>query len=576
MSGLARPRQARGVASYGGLVVVVVAALLAGATGCVAPPLRSCRVDDDCAARELCLEGVCASRDVRDAGPARDIDGGGSPRDDAGAPRDDAGPSRDDAGPALDDAGPSRDDAGPSRDDAGNAFDDAGPAADDAGVADAGTAASDAGSVVDGGTPPQNNAPVLDPIAALAVRQGSTTLIGSNTHDADGDAVQLVITGPATLGTAAGGVALVYTANSVGDDSFEVTPRDARGLDGAPVTVVVHVRAADWLDLGLNSRRRIDVIEQRPETIAVANLPIRVDLATNSLGSFVDDARAVVRFFDDDGALLPAELDSDTGTLVYWVRRPSTDARTGAGDFFWVYAGGTASQPPFPATAVWQDYLAVYHLNADLADASGNHAPATTTTAVPTVDLIGGCMDFNGTDAFIAIGQNLFDFSGASGGTLSATVRMRVGAVSPALVSYSLPAPATVQSRVALALNDTLQPEAFARTDDVTARGALAPAALAFGVVHHLAGTFDLSSRAVRVFDNGVESASGLLTAATSFPAPASEFAAIGAEDDGSSGFFDGVIDEVRVKASADPADFVLLDAASRGGTLTTVDPTPR
>lgn len=132
---------------------------------------------------------------------------------------------------------------------------------------------------------------------------------------------------------------------------------DLRGDDGLDMSRDAEPDADlvdDWLFTTQPTRRRINW----PATAllaAVDDVPLAVML---------DVELAVaesVRFVDDNGALLPFDLERGPDAPVYWVKLPRVEPNT-AGHFIAYYGNVDDPAQPDPAT-VWSSYAAVWHFD---------------------------------------------------------------------------------------------------------------------------------------------------------------------------------------------------------------------
>jgi uncharacterized repeat protein (TIGR01451 family) len=166
---------------------------------------------------------------------------------------------------------------------------------------------------------------------------------------------------------------------------------------------VAPIRAQAWYDSDWQYRKAITI----DGTQVVGNhsaFPVLIsltdgDLAASALGSGYD-----ILFTDDDGT---TKLDyerqrwvSGTGELIAWVKIPSLTS--GVDKTIYLYYGNGTAPDQQNAAAVWSNgYEAVYHLDDDFTDATGNHAPGVNAGSVDVPGLIGDGQDFerdNNTD----------------------------------------------------------------------------------------------------------------------------------------------------------------------------------
>ncbi|MEJ5231646.1 MAG: Ig-like domain-containing protein [Geminicoccaceae bacterium] len=199
----------------------------------------------------------------------------------------------------------------------------------------------------------------------------------------------------------------VPDAGFVGTDSFTYTVRDPRGAEAsATVTVDVTAPAAPTTFLnGYRYRRRIVV--PRGSVLGTAPLvgfPLLVAeegpwLKSTAHGGRVESAQGFdLRFELETGGKLPHDVeryDPVAGRLVAWVRL--TELRPNEDLVLFLYYGkpGLGASEADPA-ATWRDYLAVWHLP-DPTDRTGRGRDLVATAVSTTEGPIGAAGRFDGT-----------------------------------------------------------------------------------------------------------------------------------------------------------------------------------
>ena len=196
----------------------------------------------------------------------------------------------------------------------------------------------------------------------------------ANDSDPDGDPLTLVALGLPDQGSLSVNPdqTITYTpaAGFVGQDEFTYTVSDGwGGSDTATVTVTVGNQGSTTFPNGYGCRRRLvipaDLIQGQhagfPFWVSLSGAWLKPQSAGGKLagGSFLD-----VRFELEDGTKLAHEVeayDPAAGQLSAWVRLPtlSEDADT---RLFIYYGNPALAADESNAATLWADYLAVWHL----------------------------------------------------------------------------------------------------------------------------------------------------------------------------------------------------------------------
>lgn len=202
---------------------------------------------------------------------------------------------------------------------------------------------------------------------------------------------------------------ITYTPDTgfVGFDDFTYTiGNDRGGTARARVTIEVTpaVEASTYAN-GYSYRRRIVVPASSARGGSHENFPLWVELSGAWLKSTTNDGKVVsadgrdLRFELEDGTKLAHEIeryDAGAGELGAWVRLPEFAADQPTVVLLHYGKAGLAGSEADPA-AVWQDYLAVWHLpgGEDVTSAGRSLAP-TGTIADVTDGLGAGALALNG------------------------------------------------------------------------------------------------------------------------------------------------------------------------------------
>lgn len=305
---------------------------------------------------------------------------------------------------------------------------------------------------------------------------------------------------------------------------------------------------------------------------ALDGFPVRVALTPERFdftASRTDGAD--VRVVDDAGRLLPFEIehwDPDTSTAELWVRLPTLED----GARFWLYHGNLdAAAAEDPAAVFAGDFRAVWHLGPELREATGAE-PLTDSGSTDAVGRIGRARELDGTSAHLrpAAEPSLLDvFDG--GGTISAWILMDTfGEASYGRILDHASVNTTLDgwSFAVAGLDDT-------GTDD-TVRFAYGYSlgqndwrplvTLMPGTWHHVAVTYvagDLATVPQFVIDGAPARAVQIEIPDGEPNAITTTSPAIGALGTGTSRFFDGTIDELRVSSVARSPEWLAAEHAS-------------
>jgi hypothetical protein len=169
---------------------------------------------------------------------------------------------------------------------------------------------------------------------------------------------------------------ITYTPNPgfVGIDDFTYTISNGKG-GTAKAKVTIEVTTATIIETyanGYGHRRRIVVPASSARGSSHANFPLWVELAGAWLRSASNGGKVAsadghdLRFELADGTKLAHELelyDAVAGRLGAWVRMPELSGSTATILFLYYDKPGLTQSEAAPV-AVWQDYLAVWHLPA--------------------------------------------------------------------------------------------------------------------------------------------------------------------------------------------------------------------
>lgn len=295
------------------------------------------------------------------------------------------------------------------------------------------------------------------------------------------------------------------------------------------------------------------------------------------------------------GTQLPHEIeqwDAQAQTAEVWVLIDTVRANSSSQYIEIVVDEGNGGFAPANSEDVFDTanaFTGVWHLGAfsgDTAyDATGlAHYGVKKGSGVPSISsgTVGDAVAFDGVNDYVSLGQDRYFASGASQVTLSAWIRPdgRTGDELH-ILSFSVATGSAVNaSRSALMVSDSLNPRVVARTsgtaDDmevVTGNNELS-----LSQWYHFSAVIDYSRDSVYIFIDGeLQSAtpsSGVAFAAEATETGPSLSSSIGAEDDGSDSFFQGMVDEARVSTTRRSAQWIRLSYRTQkpGNSVLTVE----
>jgi hypothetical protein len=195
------------------------------------------------------------------------------------------------------------------------------------------------------------------------------------------------------------------------------------------------------------------------------------------------------------------------------------------------------------------------------ADSSGNAATGTLTGgAVWTMGKVGVSVCLDGVNDYVALPANLTTLQSVGAATVAGWIKLSAmpgNGVFREIASFSVNAAGpTGMSRLAFAVRgDGTAADLFAggrSTDSEAQQTATGDANIPLDTWAHVAAVVDYAGNSIRIYRNGTL----LVTQAVTFSQPAtpatpSTNSALGAQDDGSSNFFPGCLDEFRVYGRA-------------------------
>ncbi|MEM9325816.1 MAG: DUF2341 domain-containing protein [Bacteroidota bacterium] len=327
-----------------------------------------------------------------------------------------------------------------------------------------------------------------------------------------------------------------------------------------------------------NYSHRMKMTIPASKVSGVSNLtdfPLLVDITNDSLrtdvngGNILNGSGFDIQFADESGNLFSYEretYDATTGYLRAWVRIPVLSASSDTEVY--LYYGSCDGTLTDPSTSnAWNtSYKAVYHMEdaGDQTDSKGANTLTNNGTDSATGQ-IGSGRDLEADDSDNLRFPSDIDLIRNVGAiTVSSWIRPESSGQNAALVGLTVDgAASTSSSRVALELGSSLNADRIrfgGRSDDGETFRSIQETSISTspGTWSHVVGVLDYSAGTVRIYVDGEQKA--FLT--TTFDASTSDNThstngRIGAEENGSSRYFDGLIDEVRILDAELTADWI-------------------
>jgi hypothetical protein len=365
---------------------------------------------------------------------------------------------------------------------------------------------------------------------------------------------------------------------------------------------------SDWRNAMFSLRRRLIVDTRLMSSAAtLSDFPIALTIPANTVTSEAAGvAGADVRFVDAAGDVLPCDIEAwdSQGTSIVWLKLPSLPIADNAP--IYMYYGASGTPPPAEDShAVWPaPYAAVWHFAGKADDATSNHFDGATIQAAFDVGKVGQAAKFNGASHdHIGLSHGLGLISGASAVTESAWVK--TGAIDKtgwgAILAVGTADTTGDLGRAQLyvwgssatypyggqplnnALYGEINPDEAPSGWDFVASpvNAIVP-----GTWHYVTVVFDVKGKSTGVFVDGAMVGGPLETpghgggaprpgawTATTFSATPTDRVVIGAQEDLSHGFYDGLIDELRVETVARSGQWIAAQAIAVTGDAITLGP---
>lgn len=335
-------------------------------------------------------------------------------------------------------------------------------------------------------------------------------------------------------------------------DTTTTTSAGGGGAGGSNATGGGGMAPAPWFDPGLSRRRPLTASGVGS---ALADFPVLVVLDDTRIDY---DAAAVdgsdLRF-EAEGQVLAHDVDHwEPGAVsTIWVRLPSLEA----GAAFTMYYGGVPSTDAVASSQTWSaNYLAVWHLDDDGVDATGNGHDGTPENVNAVPGFVGLAYDFElvGTSKVVIPGNLPTATAFVSGGTVSAIVQARsLGANGKGRILERGGNTSFAGGWGFTVSNTQANTFAFGHDYDMNFGYWLSPPnTVVFDTWQHAAVTANVTDQTVVHYLDGAPLAENIFQMGTVAPeAVETHMTTIGARINNVSRNFDGIIDEVRLSSVA-------------------------
>ncbi|MBN1671744.1 MAG: DUF2341 domain-containing protein, partial [Kiritimatiellae bacterium] len=251
---------------------------------------------------------------------------------------------------------------------------------------------------------------------------------------------------------------------------------------------------------------------------------------------------------------------------VAWVRIPALSASQDT-VLYMYYGNPSISASQENATGVWDaNYKIVHHLEetagTNYTDSTANQVDAAATNApAPASGKIGGAQDFDGTDDWLDLGADRDILNQVTACTIETWIRPDIVTTSEVVsIGINNGGTPTASSRANLQVR-ALELLGGARSTDGESQQSVitTTSAVESGAWHHLVVVVEYPTDTIACYVDGqAQAATGTPSfSATNTPNTVSTSSGLGSEDDGSSAFVDGLLDEIRVSDVARSAGWL-------------------
>jgi hypothetical protein len=392
------------------------------------------------------------------------------------------------------------------------------------------------------------------------------------------------------------------SAPSHADAALDAALIDA-GVDGAS-------QAAWWSPM-FSRRRRLTVDARLTSPGSnLSDFPVALRIPANTVDpAAAGVAGADVRFVDASGNALACDIEAwdAQGAAIVWLRLP-TLLVDDAAPLFMYYGAARPMPPGNDRQAVWPaPFAAVWHFAGKSDDATANHHDGATVQATFDIGKLGQAAKFNGAaHDHIGLARGTGIISGAEAVTESAWIK--TGAIDKggfgAVLAIGTADKTGDLGRTQLyvwgssatypfggqplrnALYGEINPDEVPGGWDFVASpvDTIRP-----GEWHHITAVFNAKGKSTSLYIDGAMVAGPLETPGhgggaaragnwthTAFPATPTDRVVIGALEDVSHGYYDGLIDELRVETVARSAAWIAAQAIAVTGDAITLGPEER
>jgi len=411
----------------------------------------------------------------------------------------------------------------------------------------------------------------------------------TNPSDADGSAHD-AITPDMSIGS------VTADATSVTDDANQAENQPPS--DGGA--------KSDWFDLSYSRRRRLS-FDARLASIdggALTDVPVALVVPPDTIdGASVRSDGGDLRFVDATGRALNHDVEAwdPHGTSVVWVVVPTVPLSP-AVPIFLYYGSPLAAPVAGDRENAWKaPYAAVWHFAGNAEDATKNHHHGTVIQASFAAGKLGQAAKFDAPSRnHIGLASGAAITDSAEAVTESAWVK--TAAIDPStwgvVLGIGTSAATGDLSRTSLMIwgktatypygGQIMHDAIYGEINPDEAAGAWAFAyspgeAVPAAAWHYVTVVFDVKGKSTSVYNDGVLVGGPLLTPgqggaagpgawkAAAFAGTPSGRVQIGAEEDVTHGFFDGLIDELRVEIVARPASWISAQTVAASGSAITL-----
>jgi len=355
------------------------------------------------------------------------------------------------------------------------------------------------------------------------------------------------------------------------------------------------------------SRRRLTLDPRlSSSTATLSDFPVALRIPADTVDPSAGVTGGDVRFVDAAGNVLARDIEAwnPQGASIVWLQLPGRPVTDGAPIYMYYGADGTPP-PANDRQMVWPaPYAAVWHFAGKADDATSNHFDGATVQATFDAGKLGQAAKFNGAARdHIGLARGSSIISGAEAVTESAWVK--TGAIAKtgfgAVLALGTAEKTGDLGRTQLyiwgstatypfggqplrnALYGEINPGEVPGGWDFVAspEGAIPP-----GEWRYITVVFDAKGKSTSVYVDGAMVAGPLETPGhgggaprpgnwtrTTFPATPADRVVIGALEDVSHGFFDGLIDELRVEATARSPQWIAAQAIAVTGDAIALGP---